>query len=60
MAATHLCLACTCIPPTIRQKISMLKEKGHGVGAGGKSYWADAASALGLKETGNGLKIDRK
>lgn len=59
MATSHLCESCQCIPPSMKQQLRNLREMRH-TASGGKQYWAEAARAMGLQETANGLKLLHK
>jgi hypothetical protein len=54
MTVGHLCKHCTAIPEDIRKRLIFLKDQKSSDG-GGKHYWADGASSLGVIETPEGL-----
>jgi hypothetical protein len=54
MTVGHLCKHCTTIPDDIRKRLLFLKDQKSSDG-GGKHYWADGASSLGVIETPDGL-----
>ena len=60
MASTHLCESCQCIPPNLKNDLRLLRERRNTAG-GGKQYWAEAARAMGIQETGEGgLRLRRR
>jgi hypothetical protein len=58
MASGHLLNHCTNIPDfsPVRQRLSVLR-KGKSSAGGGKKYWIDAASILGVHEHDGGLQF---
>jgi hypothetical protein len=60
MASSHLCEACQYMPPFLKNELRILRER-RDTASGGKQYWADAARAMGLEETGQGcLRLRRR
>jgi hypothetical protein len=49
MASAHLCNHCQLIPDSLRQELAVLRERKSSAG-GGKQYWADGVSVLGVIE----------
>jgi len=49
LASSHLCTHCDSIPDDIRKQLLALKERKSSAG-GGKDYWSDSASILGIAE----------
>ncbi|KAL3908967.1 MAG: hypothetical protein SGILL_008278 [Bacillariaceae sp.] len=58
MASGHLCYHCQHIPQHIRQELLVLRERKSSAG-GGKKYWGDGVSILGVYEDENGLRFKR-
>jgi hypothetical protein len=60
MASSHLCESCQCMPPNLKNDLRILRER-RDTASGGKQYWADAARAMGLEETEEGvLRLRRR
>jgi len=56
MATNHLQSHCNRIPSDVRQQLCDLRER-RDTASGGKQYWADACSAVGLVEDGQHLRF---
>jgi hypothetical protein len=56
MATSHLSDCCSQIHPGIKQRLQDLRLLRE-TASGGKEYWAEAGSALGLYETEDGLRL---
>jgi hypothetical protein len=56
MASSHLSDCCSQIHPAIKQRLRDLRHRRETAG-GGKEYWAEAGSAIGLYETEDGLRL---
>lgn len=54
--AGHLRESCDQIPEQIRREICEVRER-RGNASGGKQYWAEGCRALGIYETGYGLRL---
>lgn len=58
MASGHLCEYCQHIPSDLRSQLVRLRDRKSSAG-GGKKYWADAISVLGVFEDGTGLRFEK-
>lgn len=54
LASFHLCGNCPLVPPEIKQRILVLRERKSPAG-GGKRYWAEGVRCLGVIEHQGGL-----
>jgi hypothetical protein len=57
MISIHLCQQCTKIPENVRDELLDLRDQRSTTG-GGKIYWGNAAKALGVIETVQGLRFN--
>jgi hypothetical protein len=56
MATSHVSDCCSQIHPGIKQRLRDLRHRRE-TASGGKEYWAEAGSAIGLYETDDGLRL---
>lgn len=56
MASSHLYESCLCMPDDDKQRLRKLRDQRTSA-RGGKQYWADGVSALGVVEAADGLRF---
>ena len=59
MANTHLTETCQYIPANIREELHRLSKDKKTSAGGGKEYWSDGASILGIYETDTHLRFNQ-
>jgi hypothetical protein len=59
MSGSHLCESCDNIDPFLKAELRAYHDGKSSAGHGGKQYWADSATVLGLVETEEGLRFDQ-
>jgi hypothetical protein len=58
MAGSHLCESCENIDPYLKAELRAYHDGKSSSGHGGKQYWGDSATVLGVIETEEGLRFD--
>eukprot|EP00525_Craspedostauros_australis_P012421 CAMPEP_0198112404 /NCGR_PEP_ID=MMETSP1442-20131203/4261_1 /TAXON_ID= /ORGANISM="Craspedostauros australis, Strain CCMP3328" /LENGTH=128 /DNA_ID=CAMNT_0043769157 /DNA_START=56 /DNA_END=443 /DNA_ORIENTATION=+ len=56
MSKNHLCKHCRLLPADIKKKLTALRRSRRRAG-GGKCYWAEGATKLGIVQTKDGLRF---